>query len=274
MRRLMNDNRIKHIIDSSGVQVKGLDLLKSRPTVGSLSANDQFSSDEMELFWFNSRRIEESIITGREDFPGEMLSPKSENELLSGTLLNRIVEFYNDTYEAYNFRKPADAIPEPEMLQNSVAVRVKMDKFGRCRIGSEVFGSVMSLRHEKSSFVLAKFVTSDNAVDCYPGQVQYYFTHTVDFSDGPSKHYLAYVRWYLPADSTSTRYYFSIEEDNEITCNVELWKTGFYPESRDCIIPVHNILGRFVPVKYKISSRQNAIEYFAINPINRKFHIR
>ena len=43
---------------------------------------------------------------------------------------------------------------------------------------------------------------------------------------------------------------------------------------RDSIIPVQNILCRFVPVKCKISKRQNAIEYLAINPINRKFHIR
>ena len=40
--------------------------------------------------------------------------------------------------------------------------------------------------------------------------------------------------------------------------------------SRDSIIPVQNILCRFVPVKCKISNRQDAIKYIAINPINRK----
>ena len=44
----------------------------------------------------------------------------------------------------------------------------------------------------------------------------------------------------------------------------------FYPYGRDSIIPVQNILCRFVPVKCKISNRQDAIEYLAINPINRK----
>jgi len=69
-------------------------------------------------------------------------------------------------------------------------------------------------------------------------------------------------------------YYFSIDDDEE-TCNVELWKNEFLPSyGRDSIIPVQNILCRFVPVKCKISNRQNAIEYLAINPINRKFHIR
>ena len=47
-----------------------------------------------------------------------------------------------------------------------------------------------------------------------------------------------------------------------------------YSYGRDSIIPVQNILCRFVPVKCKISNRQNAIEYLAINPINGKFHIR
>src|ERR1043165_3148939 len=42
--------------------------------------------------------------------------------------------------------------------------------------------------------------------------------------------------------------------------------------SNYCIIPVQNILYQFVPVKCKISNRQDAIEYLAINPINRKFH--
>ena len=55
---------------------------------------------------------------------------------------------------------------------------------------------------------------------------------------------------------------------------VELWKNEFYSYGRDSIIPVQNILCRFVPVKCKISNRQDAIEYLAINPINRKFHIR
>ncbi len=56
MRQLTNDNRIGSII-SSGVETKGLELLESRPTVGSLLATDQFSSDEIERFWYNSINI-------------------------------------------------------------------------------------------------------------------------------------------------------------------------------------------------------------------------
>ena len=128
---------------------------------------------------------------------------------------------------------------------------------------------MVSARHVKNSFILARFVTDNGSVDCYPGQVQYFFTHIFDLPDGPAEHTLAYVRWY---HHVSSRYHFEID-DEERTCNVELWGTDFYPESRDCIIPVHNILGRFVPVKYRISDKRNARDYLAINPINKKFHI-
>jgi hypothetical protein len=263
----MNDNRIRTII-SSGVQTKGLELLENRPVVGSLSENDQFSSDEMERFWLNSRNIKESTITGSEAFPGEMLNPTSNNVVLSRSMLDLLVNYYIDTYEMYNFKKPFGEGPE-----DSIVIRVIMNQFGRCRIGSEVFGSSMSSRHVKSSFILANFITDNGQVDRYPGQVQFYFNHIVDFPDGQIEHNLAYVRWYRKLDSIKTRYYFSIDDDDE-TCNVELWKSDFYPESRDCIIPIHNILCRFIPSKYKISERSNAVEYLAVNPISRKFHIR
>ena len=145
-----------------------------------------------------------------------------------------------------------------------------MNQFRRCRISSEVFGSLISLWYMKSSYILAKFITSDKNVNCYPNQVQYYFSHTINLPNRLTKHFLAYVWWYQPTDSPDVRYHFS---DNEQTCNVELWGTKFYPESHDCIIPLYHILGRFVLVNYRISTRRNTREYLAINPINRKYYI-
>ncbi|GET54803.1 hypothetical protein GLOIN_2v1775288 [Rhizophagus irregularis DAOM 181602=DAOM 197198] len=263
MRRLMFDKQIENII-SSGIEVKGLELLNSQRTIGSLSVTDEFSSDEMHRFWLNSQNIKDSQISGKEGFPGEFLKPVFHNILLSSEILNLMVEYYNATYESFGFRRPL-----VEGLDNDIIIRVKINQFGRCRIGSEVFGSSLSLRHVKSSYVLAKFITDDEDVDTYPGQIQYYFTHVVDFPDGPVEHFLAYVRWYKHANSTNIRYYFSSDE----ICNVELWNTEFYPISRDCIIPVHHILSRFVPVSYQISNRQNAREYLAVNPISRKYQL-
>lgn len=264
----MFDKQIGDILNFSGIQ-KGLDILNNRPSVGSLSdADNEFTSDEMNRFLMNSQNIQESQITGSELFPGEFLHPKSDNEILSGEMLNRMVEYYNAAYDSYNFRRPFG-----DGEEDSIVIRVKINKFGRCRIGSETIGSTMSSRHTKSSFILAKFETQDGQVDCYPGQVQYFFNHSVDFSDDVrSDHYLAYVRWYRPADTSNVRFHFSSDDEYQ-TCNVELWKNDFYPEGRDCIIPVHHILSRFIPTTYKISSRRNAANYLAINPINRKLHI-
>ena len=266
MRRMMFDTQI--MSKSSEIETKGTELLEIRPNVGSLSATDEFSSDEMYRFLLHSKNVQNSAITGREAFPGEMLRPSSEDIIMMAEMLDRMVEYYTATYEMYNFRKPFE-----EGAENSVIIRVKINKFGRCRIGSEIFGSALSARHIKSSFIRAKFITSDGSVDCYPGQIQYFFTHTIDLPDGPSEHHLAYVRWYRHVESKNVRYHFCVDDEEE-TCNVELWHGGFYPESRDCIIPVHHILDRFVPVKYKISNRRNAVEYLAINPIDRKYHIR
>ncbi len=180
-------------------------------------------------------------------------------------MLNRMVEYYEAAYENQDFQKPFS-----EGSESAIIIRVKINQFGRCQISSEVFGLSISLRHVKSSYILAKFITSDRNVDCYPGQVQYYFSHTIDLPNRPTEYFLAYVRWYQPTDSPDVQYHFS---DNEQTCNVELWGTKFYPESHDCIIPLYHILGRFVLVNYRISTRRNTREYLAINPINRKYYI-
>ncbi|GBC23368.2 hypothetical protein GLOIN_2v1775288 [Rhizophagus irregularis DAOM 181602=DAOM 197198] len=236
--------------------------------VGSLLETDEFSLDEMRRYLLYLQDIRQSPITGQEPFPGEMLRPSTENIVLSDDMLDRMVEYYNATYEMYNFRKPFGEGPE-----GSIVINVKMNKFGRCRIGSEIFGSSMSSRHVNSSFILAKFVTSDGEVDCYPGQIQYFFKHTINLQNQSAEHFLAYVRWYQHVASSDVRYYFSSDDEHE-TCTVKLWRSKFYHESRDCIILVHHILGQFIPVKYKISDRRNAVEYLAINPINRKYHIK
>ena len=133
--------------------------------------------------------------------------------------------------------------------------------------------STHSPRHIKSSFVLAKFINLDGkTVDIYPGQVQYFFGHRIYLSSQNLTHKLAFIKWYKPVNSASIRYHFGIEDDLE-TCNIELWKDNFYPNGRDNIIPIHNILGRFIPVKYKKSEQSNARQYLAVISLNRRFHL-
>ena len=264
MRRLMAETQINDII-SSGLEVKGLELLKNRPSVGSLSDTNEFSTEEMHRFLMNSRNIKDSPITGYEDFPGSLLRPQFENIRLEESIHDLLLDYYKGTYTEATFRKPFT-----EDTPDSIIVLDKATQYGRCRISAEFFGSVIAPRHIKSSFILAKFINRDGSVDIYPGQIQYFFEHTINLSSQNRTHKLAFVRWYKAVSSSSIRYHFTEVE----TCNVELWESNFYPIGRDSLIPVHHILGRFVPVKYKTSDRSNSREYLAVIPLNRKFHLR
>ena len=119
------------------------------------------------------------------------MGPNSENVVMSNSMLNLLVEYYMATYETQNFRRPFG-----EGHENSTVIPVKMNQFGRCRIGSETFGSNMSACHIKSSYILAKFITKDEDIDCFPGQVQFFFAHKVNLPNGELEHNLAFIQWY------------------------------------------------------------------------------
>ncbi|GBC50638.2 hypothetical protein GLOIN_2v1786477 [Rhizophagus irregularis DAOM 181602=DAOM 197198] len=143
-------------------------------------------------FWyFSFKRMNSILVTGSESFPGEMLCPASENVVMSNLIPDLLVEYYLATYKTLEFQKPFG-----EGHKNSRIISVKMKQFGRCRISSETFGSNMSARYIKNSYVLAKFITQDGSIDCYPRQVQFFFSHKVDLPDGELEHNLAFIRWY------------------------------------------------------------------------------
>ena len=95
----------------------------------------------------NSRNIKESNISGSKNFPDEFLKPLSDNVLLSGEMLDLIVEYYMATYDNLEFRRIFG-----EGSENAIIIQVKMNQFGRYRIGSEIFGSMMSLFLSRYSF--------------------------------------------------------------------------------------------------------------------------
>src|SRR6185437_6467268 len=72
---------------------------------------------------------------------------------------------------------------------------------------------------------------------------------------GPATHSLAFVRWYDKADNRRSQFHCQIGNDDEKICNIELWKRDFYELSRDCIILIHSILGRFIAATMKISKK-------------------
>ena len=110
-------------------------------------------------------------------------------------------------------------------------------------------------------------------IDIFPGEVQFFFTHTIDLPIGTKTHQLAFVKWYLPAPDHKTRFYCKVDNDDE-GCNVELWKNECYAADRDSIIPVYNIYSRFVPSKFVVGvRRQSQKTYMAVIPINRQFYL-
>src|SRR5436190_9316721 len=102
----------------------------------------------------NSQNILISEVSGSENFPGEFLKPSFNNTLLSSEMLDLMVEYYLATYVLFGFQKPFS-----EGSDDDIVIRIKMNQFGRCQIGSEVFGSSISIRYAKSSYILAKFIT-------------------------------------------------------------------------------------------------------------------
>ncbi|GET58122.1 hypothetical protein GLOIN_2v1776801 [Rhizophagus irregularis DAOM 181602=DAOM 197198] len=227
---------------------------------------------EPEIMRFMMQNISEKLVsggaTGTEEYPGELLSPIKLNVILPDDILDLLVDYYNHAYEEYNFSRPR--LDPSSSTKNYIAVTGNITQYGRLRIGAEYFGSILSKRYIRSSYILARFIEQrGNDIDTYPGQVQFYFKHTVHLPNGLTEHYLAFVNWYKPAATANIRFFFSSEDSDDFTNDPELWKKEFFNSSVDSIIPVHHILDRFVPAKFKYKRT----EYLAILPLNRRFHI-
>jgi hypothetical protein len=118
---------------------------------------------------------------------------------------------------------------------------------------------------------LANFIQNNETTDLFPGQVQFYFEHTMRILGEPKTHRLAFIKWYKPAPNQQTRFYTRID-DNEKSSNIELWRNEFYDIERDCLIPIHYLYSRFVSSKFVIG-KKNPTTYNAVIPINRQFHL-
>ncbi|EXX67293.1 hypothetical protein RirG_115720 [Rhizophagus irregularis DAOM 197198w] len=246
---------------------EGLGLIKSRPTTGSLAAYDNFQHDELHRFMLIYNLEVEDIITGSEQFPGEMMAPRNNLVNLPNEIYKLLVDYYNNAYEL-EFVTIAGSM---KSNNKPVVIWPQVNQFGRIQIGAEIFGSMNTPRYLKNLFILAKFVQENDSIEIYPGQVQYYFEHELKI--GKEKkviHKLVFVKWFIPAPNHQTRFHFQVDDIEAY--NAEIWTNNFFEIDRDCIIPVHNILGRFIPSVYKIGKR-NPVVYMAVLPIGRKFNM-
>jgi hypothetical protein len=246
--------------------VEALKLIQPRPTSGSLAAYDNFNYAE--LYQFRKAFFQEvdDTIVGSEPFPGEMLTPCRSRVALPDNIYQILTDYYKNAYEL-QFVTIAEILASP---RDSIVVPKMVNQFGRVRISAEIFGSAMAPRFLKNANVLANFIQDNETTDLFPGQVQYYFEHTMRISGDLKTHRLVFVKWYKPAPNQQTRFYTKI--DDEKSSNIELWRNEFYDIARDCIIPVHYLYSRFVSTKFVIG-KKNPIAYNAVIPINRQFHL-
>jgi hypothetical protein len=270
-RRKIEPEIMRFMVQSSQIERNIQTLPEDHQSIFQILENDKtdeneaFESEELQTFLNISKELTFGGVTGAEMFPGEFLPPTKSNALLSDGLLDLLIGYYNRAYE-HNFSRPR---LDTSQLVDYIAVTGQTTQYGRVRIGAELFGSTLSKRHIRSSYILARFINNDNDIDTYPGQVQFYFEHTIYLSDGPVKHCLAFVNWYKPVTTANTRFLVSDKNSDDFTNDPELWKKEFYNSSVDSIIPVHHILGRFVPANF----RYKRTEYLAVLPLNRRFHL-
>ena len=123
-----------------------------------------------------SKNVKEKAGTGSEAFPGELLKPMKKEVNLPQEIMSLLVEYYNNAYDLSFVALSNIHISSSE----SIPVLPKVNQFGRLRLGAEVFGSTFSVRHLRSANILAQFILDDNnTTDTYPGQVQFFFEHTI-----------------------------------------------------------------------------------------------
>jgi hypothetical protein len=266
------DNLISTQSDNAKL-INALSLVQPRLTTGSLAAYDGFDFTELYRFMQIFHQNIDDTITGSEEFPGKMLTPKSRFSL-PNPVYELLVKYYNDIYD-WDFVTIAE-LASSDLSSNTsnqpIVVLPIVTKFGRIRIAAEIFGSKSAPRYQKSSHILAKFIQTDETVDIYPGHVQFYFEHTVQLPIGSKTHRMAFVNWYLWAPNEKIRFHCRTDDSDDKSCNVELWKYDFHELSRDAIMPIHNIYSRFLPSKFTIGTR-NPTTYMAVIPINRQFHL-
>ncbi|GES94182.1 uncharacterized protein LOC110233779 [Rhizophagus clarus] len=264
--RIMSENTILQYFLSNCDNdhlFSSLEIIEPRKSVGSLAALDDFASDEYQNF-IRLSLIEEDSAYGTECFPELLMKPRKETTL-PNQILDLLVEFYNSLYNDYCFISIYSIIGS----NNGTVVNPRIIQYGRIRIGADIYGSVQAARHEKSSYILARFVHYDGLIDVYPGQVQFYFEHTIHLNSSRSlTHSLALVKWYKLVQDHSTRYYCQVDNDIK-SCNMELWTNEFYDMRRDSIIPIHHIIGKFIKCNFDTGTRKTK-EYMAVIPLNKK----
>ncbi|CAB4402407.1 unnamed protein product [Rhizophagus irregularis] len=147
LRIIVQNSRLDSLISAQSDNAKlmnALPLVQSRLTTGSLAAYDGFDFNELYHFMQNfHQNIDNTITTGSEEFPGEMLTPRNRVSLPNATY-ELLVKYYNDIYD-WNFTSIADLASSDLSSgdsNQSIVVLPIVTQFGRIRIAAEIFGTM------------------------------------------------------------------------------------------------------------------------------------
>ena len=227
---------------------KVLSLLNKK-VYRSLRITENFESKDLIAYIDIADKIDTNIITGSERYPREMIKLIYENIHLPENVYQNLKDYYTTLYELI-----------------SLSINKVATQYGRLKLGSEIYRSKIVSSYINLSYIRAKFIAyKDDSVNIYPGQIQFFLQHK--YND--NIHHLAYVKWYRPHNTR--RFYLSLKDDNR--CNIEIWQEKFYPESRDCILPVQRILGRFIKSTYKFRHGNGQQQVLVVIPINKCFNL-
>ncbi|EXX65432.1 hypothetical protein RirG_133340 [Rhizophagus irregularis DAOM 197198w] len=219
---------------TSGLLDESLHFLVPKKAVESLAITAE--REELQHFLFmrhNTSMI--SKIYGTEPLPGQMLNPSYINVVMPLELRGFLCEWYAILYE----RKKEDVLGFMDLHMNQHA---------RLQIGTEIFRSMISGRHEKMRIYL------QNGKQLMMIQL-ILIRHALRFPEGTKTHLLVYIKWYKPAPSSSIRFKHSFME-LEIS-NTELWKAEYFQEGCDSLLAVHRILCRATKFRNIPVGKQN-----------------
>jgi len=167
-----------------------LPYITFKETVGSLVAHNDFDLKKYFEFLSMAKNVKEKVGVGSEAFPEELIK-LTKKVKLPLEVLNLLIEYYQNTYDCSFIALSNIHNLSPE----SRVVLPQVIYFGRLRIEAEVIGSIYAARHIRLANILSQFVLDDdNTTDIYPGQVQFFFKHMIQLSEGETTYSLAFVK--------------------------------------------------------------------------------
>uniref|UniRef100_U9UPJ4 Transposase domain-containing protein n=1 Tax=Rhizophagus irregularis (strain DAOM 181602 / DAOM 197198 / MUCL 43194) TaxID=747089 RepID=U9UPJ4_RHIID len=113
----------------NGLLVEGLKLVKSWLTTGSLLAYDNFEWDELYRFRLIYSLEVEDTITGSEQFPREIMTPRKQDVILPNNIYKLLVDYYNNVYNL-EFVTIADSIESRLQSRHPIVVRPIINQYG------------------------------------------------------------------------------------------------------------------------------------------------